>query len=145
MPFRTRSPDLTLGLLLTLARRIVPAHLSLRDGHWHAFVGLELRGKTLGLVGLGRIGKEVCRRAQAFGMHVVAFDPYPDEVFGATHEVRFLALPDLLAVADVVSLHAGLTAGTAPLIGAAELAMMKPSALLINTARGSPRRRDGLG
>jgi phosphoglycerate dehydrogenase-like enzyme len=128
--------DLTLGLLLTLARRIVPAYLSLRDGHWQAFVGLELHGKTLGLVGLGRIGKEVCHRAQAFGMRVVAFDPFPDAAFGATHDVSFLPFADVLAVADVVSLHAGLTTGTAPLIGAAELATMKPSALLINTARG---------
>ena len=128
--------DLTLALMLTLARRIVPAHLSLRDGRWEGFIGVELRGKTLGLVGLGRIGKEVCRRAQAFGMRVVAFDPYPDEDFGATHDVTFLSLPDLLATADVVSLHAGLAGGAAPLIGPAELAAVKPGALLINTARG---------
>jgi D-3-phosphoglycerate dehydrogenase len=128
--------DLTLGLLLALARHIVPAQLSLRDGKWQSFLGLELRGKTLGLVGLGRIGKEVCHRAQAFGMRVVAFDPFPDAAFGTTRDVSFLPFADVLAVADVVSLHAGLTTGTTPLIGAAELALMKPSALLINTARG---------
>ena len=109
--------DLTLALILALARRIVPAHASVRAGQWSRFVGIELRGKTLGIVGLGRIGKEVCRRAQAFGMRVVAYDPFPDEAFAAAHGVAFLPIADLLARSDVVSLHAGLGGGGEPLLG----------------------------
>jgi D-3-phosphoglycerate dehydrogenase len=128
--------DHTLALLLTLARSVIPAHLSLRAGEWQGFTGIELRGKTLGIVGLGRIGKGVCQRAQAFGMHVVAHDPYPDAAFAATHGVTFLPFAELLARADVVSLHAGVAGASGPLIGAAELTAMKPTAFLLNTARG---------
>jgi D-3-phosphoglycerate dehydrogenase len=97
---------------------------------------VELRGRTLGIIGLGRIGREVCRRAQAFGMQVVAQDLFPDEDFAAIHSVRFLPLVELLAVADVVSLHAAGADDGRPLLGAAELARMKPGAFLLNTARG---------
>ena len=128
--------DLTLALLLALARRLVPAHDSVRAGRWEPFVGVELRGQVLGIVGLGRIGKEVCLRARAFGMRVVAHDPFPDLAFAAAHDVAYLPLPDLLAAADVVSLHAAPPDLTGPLLGAAELAAMKPGAFLINTARG---------
>ena len=129
--------DLTLALLLALARRVVPAHVSLQGGRWQAFTGVELRGKTLGIVGLGRIGKEVCHRAQAFGMRVVAHDVYPDQAFAAAHGIAFLSLPALLVEADVVSLHAAAGAAEQPLLGPSELKMMKPTAFLINTARGA--------
>ena len=122
-------------LLLASARQIAPAHLSLRDGRWQGFIGTELRGKTLGLIGAGRIGKEVCWRTQAFGMRVVACHPYPDAVFGSTHDVAFVPLADVLAADDIVSVHAGLASGGAALIGAAQLAALKPSALLITTVR----------
>ncbi len=128
---------MALALLLALARHVVPAHLSTRSGEWRNFVGTELRDKTLGIVGLGRIGKGVCLRAQAFGMRVVAHDPYPDEAFAAAHDVTLLPLPELLATADAVSLHAALGDAARHLIGAGELASMKPTALLINTARGA--------
>jgi D-3-phosphoglycerate dehydrogenase len=128
--------DLTLALLLALARHIVPAHLAVAAGGWQGFPGIELRDKTLGIVGLGRIGKEVCKRAQAFGMRVIAYDPRPDEAFAAAHHVTFLPLLDLLARSDIVSLHAGISGHAGPLLGHAELIEMKPGALLINTARG---------
>lgn len=128
--------DLTLALILALARKIVPSHLETRAGGWKALFGIELMGKTLGIVGLGRIGKAVCIRAQGFGMAVIAADPYPDQEFARAHQVRLVGLEELLAAADVVSLHAPAEAVTGVMIGAAELARMKPSALLINTARG---------
>lgn len=128
--------DLTLALLLAVARKIVPSHLSTQQGLWKPFFGMELLDKTLGIVGLGRIGKAVCQRAQAFGMRVVAYDPYPDQAFAAAHEVTFAPLDELLAVSDVISLHAPAEVVAGPLIGQAELNRMKPTALLINTARG---------
>lgn len=129
--------DLTLALLLAVARRLVPAHESVIAREWRGFIGTELRGKTLGIVGLGRIGKEVCRRAQAFGMAVIAHDPYPDLAFAAVHDVTFLPLMELLARSDAVSLHAGISGLKRPLLGAEELATMKAGAFLINAARGN--------
>lgn len=129
--------DLTLALLLALARRIVPAHASVLSGAWRNFPGIELRGKTLGIIGLGRIGQGVALRAQPFGMHVIAHDPFPNEAFAAAHEIVFVSLPELLARSDVVSLNAAVAAAPTPLLGMAELAAMKPTALLINTARGN--------
>jgi D-3-phosphoglycerate dehydrogenase len=128
--------DLTLALLLALARDVVGGHLSVESGGWKGSTGTELRGKVMGIVGLGRIGREVCHRARAFGMSVVARDPFPDEEFAAAHGVEFLSLDDLLRCADVISLHAGAAGDGRPLVGAPELESMKPTAFLINTARG---------
>jgi phosphoglycerate dehydrogenase-like enzyme len=128
--------DLTMALLLAVARGIVPVHLSTRSGQWKGFVGMELRGKILGIVGLGRIGKEVALRAKGFGMEVVACDPYPDSAFAAEHRITFLSLADLLTQADVVSLHAGLASAEHLLLGSTELRAMKTGAILINTGRG---------
>ncbi len=129
--------DLTLALLLALARGVVKSHNDVARGGWKAFYGIELMGKTLGIVGLGRIGKAVAVRAQAFGMRIIAFDPYPDENWASEHNVTFVSLEELLAQADVVSLHAAAEMTAGPLIGPAQLAAMKPTALLINTARGA--------
>ncbi len=128
--------DLTLALLLAVARGIVLSHLSTTAGQWKGFMGMELRDKTLGVVGLGRIGKEVSVRALAFGMKVIAHDPFPDAVFAAAHRIRFVPLDELLASADVVSLHAGLEHADRPLLGAAEIGSMKRGAILVNTGRG---------
>jgi len=129
--------DLTLALLLAVARKIVPSHLTTKAGSWKGTFGVELRDKTFGVVGLGRIGKAAAIRAKGFGMTLAAYDPYPDQVFAAEHGVTFLPLADLLATADVISLHAPAeqVEGGA-LIGAAQLRTMKPTAILINTARG---------
>lgn len=127
--------DLTMGLLLALARQIGPMDASVKAGRWPRSTGMELRGKTMGLVGFGRIGREVARRAQSFGLTVAAFDPYPDEAYAADHDVRLLPFEELLSAADIVSLHAAVSEG-GPLLGPREIALMRPGAILINTARG---------
>lgn len=128
--------DMTLALILALARQVPRGDRAVRSGAWPRIVGMELRGKTLGIVGLGQIGKAVCRRARAFGMAIVAYDLYPDERFAHSWGVRYAPLEELLAVADIVTLHAPASAATHRLINPATLALMKPSALLVNTARG---------
>jgi D-3-phosphoglycerate dehydrogenase len=128
--------DLTMTLLLAAARGIVPAHISTKAGQWKGFMGMELRDKTLGIVGLGRIGKEVSLRARGFGMKVIAHDPMPDAAFAAAHGIRFVSLAELLSTSDVVSLHAGLEQAGRPLLGEGEFASMKKGAILVNTGRG---------
>lgn len=128
--------DLAFGLLLALARQIPLGDSSVKAGEWKLIVGTELAHKTLGIIGLGQIGKAVCRRAKGFGMQVVAHDAYEDHAFASSWGVRYLALPDLLAQSDFVSIHAPLASDTRHLIGAEQLQWMKPSAFLINTARG---------
>ena len=128
--------DMALALLLALARQVPQGDASVHAGQWKRFVGPELRGKTLGIVGLGQIGKGVARRAKGFGLSLLATDAYPDEAFAASWGVEYVLLEDLLRRSDFVSLHAPVTPETRGLIGAARLALMKPSALLINTARG---------
>jgi D-3-phosphoglycerate dehydrogenase len=123
--------DLTLCLLLALTRRVVEASAATRAGRWERFVGVELGGRTLGIVGLGRVGRAVAVRAAAFGMTLIAHDPF---VEAPPEEVELTTLDDLLTRADAVTLHAP---GDRLLLGAAELARMKPGALLINTARGA--------
>jgi glyoxylate reductase len=130
--------ELTIALLLALLRRVAQGdRLIRRREPWvwapTAFLGTGLAGKTAGLVGLGRIGSEVARLAEAFGMEVV----YANRS-GPREDVPWprLPLPELLARADAVSLHAPLTDGTHHLVGRPELAAMKPSAVLVNTARG---------
>ena len=130
--------ELTLALLLALVRRLPAADRSMKAGEWDrkSFRGTELNGKTLGLVGAGRIGGEVARRARAFGMRVVAYDPFLTEERAQALELERLPLDDVLERADVLSLHVPLTEATANLIGAAQLARMKPGAYLVNAARG---------
>lgn len=124
--------ELTLGLLLALARDLPNAIATARAGEWRRRAGWELAGKTLGLVGLGRIGRAVAERAAVFGMRVIGHDPYAPDVRG----VERVELDDLWPDADVVSLHLGLDADTRNLIDAGVLARMKPGAALLNTSRG---------
>jgi phosphoglycerate dehydrogenase-like enzyme len=126
----------TFALILALARSVVPMHLAVRGGGWRRVSGVPLRGRTLGLVGLGRIGKEVALRAAAFRMKVLAYDPVPDTRFAAEHGVALVPLDRLLAESDFVSLHLPLAAGSRHLLDAAALGRMKPTAFLVNTARG---------
>ena len=127
-----------LGLLLSLVRRIPDAAAAMRRGEWDRkrFEGTELRGKTMGIVGLGRIGGHVAQLARAFGMNVVGHDPYLLPERAAELHVRLLTLEALLRTADVVTLHVALTDQTHHLIDAERLQLMKPTAVLINTARG---------
>lgn len=126
--------DLAMALLLALARTVPAADASMRAGRWEKFVGVELHGLTLGVVGTGRIGKEVAARATAFGMRVLGYDLYPDERFAAGG-LTYAPLPELLAASDAVTLHASLDPTAPPLLGRAELAAIKPTAWLVNTAR----------
>jgi glyoxylate reductase len=134
--------DLTMALILAATRRLAEGDRVVRSGQpwsWgmRFMLGSSLQGKRLGIVGLGGIGKWVAQRARAFGMEIAYHSrhPAPAEVEAALGAER-MALPDLLASADVVSLHCPLTPETHHLIGREELARMKPSAVLINTARG---------
>jgi D-3-phosphoglycerate dehydrogenase len=128
----------TLALLLALARAIPQLNASVHAGRWEkpGAAGVEIRGKTLGLVGLGRVGTEVARRARALEMRVVACDPYISEHVARELDVELVAMDDLLRRADYISLHTALGPATEKLIGAAALAKMKRGTRLINTARG---------
>ncbi len=130
--------ELTFALILAMARRISAADRSMKAGGWDRkrFNGSELYGKTLGLVGAGRIGSEVARRARAFGMRVVAYDPYLTEDRARELDVQRVTIDTLLERADVVTVHVPLTDATRGLIGAAQLARLKPGATIVNTARG---------
>jgi len=132
--------ELALGLMLSLARMIPAADASTRAGKWErqVFTGTELFGKTLGLVGLGRIGFLVATRARAFGMKVLAHDAFisPDSVLVAESGATLVSMDELLAQADVISVHVPRTPQTERFIGAPAFAQMKPGALFINTSRG---------
>jgi len=130
--------ELTIAHLTSLARNVVQANADLRRGKWERkkYVGIELDGKTLGVVGLGRIGREVARRAKGLRMEVVGFDPYVSSEVAAGFGVQFIELKELLATSDFVSLHLPLTDDTRHLIDAAAISTMKPGARLINCARG---------
>ena len=127
-----------LALLLAVARRIPAADASLRAGEWKRskFTGVELADKTVGVVGLGRIGQLFAARVAAFGTTVVAYDPYLQPARAAALGVRLVDLPTLLATSDVISIHLPRNPETLGLIGAAELATVKPGVLIVNAARG---------
>ncbi len=126
------------ALLLALARNLPQAASSLRGGEWKRskFTGVELEGKVAGLLGLGRIGVLVAQRLSAFGMRVVAYDPYVPAARAAQLGVRLLSLEELLAEADFISVHLPKTAETAGIIGEKELRLLKPGARIVNAARG---------
>ena len=128
----------TLALLYGVARKIAAADASVRRGEWKRtqFTGLELRGRTLGLVGLGKIGQAIAARARAMEMAVLASDPYLTADQAAHHGAELVPLADLLARSDVVSVHVPLSRATRDMIGAKELGRMKPGAILLNVARG---------
>lgn len=128
--------DHTLALALALARSLVPMVGQTRDGGWERFIGMELAGLTLGLIGFGRIGRRVAARARAFGMSVVVFDLFRDEAAAQELGARYLSLSEVLTASDFISLHAPATPETRDLINAATLKQMKRTAYLINTARG---------
>src|SRR6266852_4760381 len=128
-----------MGLLLAQARHIPWAAEAMRRGEWDRkrFEGTELRGKTIGIVGLGRIGGHVAQVARAFGMQVVGHDPYLSPERAAELQIKLLPLDQLLGQADVVTLHVAHTEQTHHLINAERLKLMKPTAVLVNTARGA--------
>jgi D-3-phosphoglycerate dehydrogenase len=128
----------TIAMMLALARHVPQADAAMRRGEWTRgkFVGVEVRDKVLGVIGLGRIGVEVTKRAQGLAMRVVAYDPFVSSEVADRLGVPLLPLGELLGMADFVTLHTPLTAQTKHLIGARALELMKPTARLINCARG---------
>ncbi|MDI6708020.1 MAG: hydroxyacid dehydrogenase [Candidatus Thermoplasmatota archaeon] len=131
--------ELTFAHMLALARNLTKADKTTKEGKWEkkSLMGIELNEKTLGLIGLGRIGSEVAKRARAFGMKCIAYDPYLTKEKVREMGVEPVTLNTLLRDSDFITIHATLTKETKYLIGAKELAKMKSSAFLINCARGS--------
>ena len=123
--------ELAIALLLALARNVATHDRSVRERSWRRITGVELAGKRLGIIGYGAIGREVARIARGLEMDVVAHDPLLESA-----DVPLVALAELYATSDAVSLHVPLTAATRGMVGAEELAAMKPTAFLLNTARG---------
>lgn len=128
--------ELTLGLIIALLRRFPLADRNLRADVWRKETGGLLLNRTVGIVGLGRIGRMLAEMLVALGCNVCGTDPQPDREWLARHPIELLTLTELLRGSDVVSLHAALPPGSAPLIAAPELAFMKRSAVLLNLARG---------
>jgi len=127
----------TFALMLALARQVPKVDAGLREGRWEkSSSGTELRGKTLGLIGLGRIGGEVARRAEAFDMRIVAYDPYISESAAKELQVELVNLDRLLAESDFISLHTALSPATQNMINAKSIGKMKKSARIVNAARG---------
>jgi glyoxylate reductase len=133
--------DFAFALLMASARRIVEGMDYVRAGKWQTWgpkllLGRDLYGATLGIVGFGRIGREVAKRARGFDMNVLAYDAYQDESAAQELGVTYKPLDDLLRQSDFVTLHVALTSETAGMIGKRELDLMKPEAILVNAARG---------
>jgi len=133
---RDATPEFAWGLLIATVRNLAEEHRRMRDGAWQSTVGITLSGKTLGLIGLGRIGTRMADYAKAFGMEVIAWSQNLTEEAAAAVGVRRVEKAALFAESDVVSIHVVLSERTRGLVGEHELALMKPQAYLINTSRG---------
>jgi glyoxylate reductase len=134
--------DFAFALMLAAARRVAEADRYVRGGRWRTWgpeilLGRDVHGATLGIVGMGGIGEEMARRARGFGMRIVYNSRTPKPALERRYQMEFLPLPDLLRRSDFVSLHAPLAPETRHLIGEAQLRMMKPEAVLVNSARGA--------
>jgi D-3-phosphoglycerate dehydrogenase len=128
----------TMAMMMALARNVVWADASLKKGEWKRskFTGIELNGKTLGIVGIGRVGGEVAKRAKSFQMKLVGFDPYIPPEVAVKLGVRLMPLEQVIEEADIITIHAALTPSTHHLINKDLIARMKPTALILNVARG---------
>ena len=136
--------ELTLGLMLALARMIPLADASTKAGLWPRMHGVALEGKVIGLLGLGAIGKQVARRLLGFDCSVMAYDPVADAEYARRHAVQLLpSIDDVIGRADFVSLHLPASPATRGMVDATFLGKMKPGAYLLNTARGESDRRGG--
>ncbi|MEG3126520.1 phosphoglycerate dehydrogenase [Pantoea cypripedii] len=128
--------DFAFALILNSARQVTQAAVDTRAGHWPRIFATDVYGKTLGIVGLGNIGKQVALRAKGFNMRVIAFDFYPDTKFAAEHGIEFVDMEQLTEASDFITLHTPLTNETRNLFDAARIKRMKKSAFLINVSRG---------
>src|ERR1700739_3410199 len=133
---RDATPEFAWGVMIATVRNLAEEHRRMRDGGWQASTGMTLSGKTLGLLGLGRIGKRMAEYAKAFGMQVIAWSQNLTEDAAAAAGARRVEKATLFEESDVVSVHLVLSERTRGLVGAPELALMKPHAYLINTSRG---------
>ncbi len=129
-------PELTIGMIIALLRNFAAEDAAIRAGRWQHTVGVGLAGRTLGVLGLGRLGAPVARLAQAFGMEVIAWSPNLTAERAREHGARAVSKQELFAQSDVVTIHMPLSDRSRGIVGAAELALMRPSAYLINTSRG---------
>jgi D-3-phosphoglycerate dehydrogenase len=129
--------DSTFALMLALARNVVAGDSLIRQGKWPRLVGTEIWNKRLGIVGLGRIGKCIVERARGFHMQIYAYDPLPDETFCEQNQVNLVDFDTVFRECDVVTIHAPLNESTRHLVDDRALGLMKPTAFLINTARGA--------
>lgn len=128
--------ELALGLMLDVARHISTSDRQIRQGHWGKFTGFELQGKTLGIIGTGQIGKRLVSLVKGFNMKLLCFDIFPDEEWARENDVQYLPLEELLANADIISLHLPLSGKTYHFISRRELSLVKKTAILVNTSRG---------
>jgi D-3-phosphoglycerate dehydrogenase len=130
--------ELTIGLMLALARKLPAANSTMHAGRWEkkSLQGAELRGKTLGILGLGRIGLEVAKRAKGFGLEILGSDPFVSAAVARENGIKLVTLDELIAGSDYITLHVGLTAQTAGVVNAKSLAAMKKGVRIINCARG---------
>ncbi|MCD6268911.1 MAG: phosphoglycerate dehydrogenase [Deltaproteobacteria bacterium] len=131
--------ELTLGMMLSACRKIPAANISLKNREWNRkkYMGIQLYGKTLGIVGLGRIGGNVAVRAKSFGMQVIAFDPYVKKIKAEAHGIKLCeSLDELLTASDIITFHTPLTDETTNMVAAKEIAKMKEGVVLVNCARG---------
>ncbi|OBI98461.1 D-2-hydroxyacid dehydrogenase family protein [Mycobacterium asiaticum] len=133
---RDATPELAWGLLIATVRNLAEEHLHMRNGQWQTTTGMTLAGKTLGLLGLGRVGKRMAQYAAVFGMEVIAWSQHLTDEVAREVGARRVEKAALFAESDVVSIHVVLSERTRGLIGQPELAAMKPTAYLINTSRG---------
>ena len=129
--------DLTIGLLLAAGRRICELDGHMKRGEWRRTCAADFTGRTLGIIGTGRIGQAVARRARAFRMRLLGYDPYPNPLFVEELGGDYVSLDELLETSDYLSLHVPSTPESRGMIGTAQLARVKPSAYLVNTARGT--------
>lgn len=128
--------ELALALMLNLYRRVSEADRNVRNHNWSQLMGRLLSGKSLGIIGLGRIGKKLVKLVQPFEMKIYAYEPCPDSNFVSSNNITLISLHDLLSRSDIVSLHVSLSDATFHMIGEEELSLMKKDAVIINTSRG---------
>ncbi|NLG25911.1 MAG: phosphoglycerate dehydrogenase [Clostridiales bacterium] len=136
--------DFTMALMLALARRVLPIDRGCRAGDWRKQIALDVCGGTLGILGLGAIGRGVARRARGFSMRVLAYDPYWDAAYAQANGVEYAEPERIFREGDFVSLHLPLTPETQNIVGRPQIDSMKPTAILINTARGGLVDEDAL-
>lgn len=128
--------DLTFALIMAVARKIPELDRITREGRWQLVIAEDVSEKTLGIIGLGRIGKAVARRARGFAMEILAYDKIQDRDFAKEYGIRYVALEQLLSSSDFVTIHLSPSPETMKFIGESELKQMKPTAFLINASRG---------